>query len=329
MSKNRDRIEWIDIAKGIGIILVVFGHVWRKNIPQNWLYSFHMPLFFFISGWLVDLENLKKIRWIEFITKKALTLLVPYILFVILTYLYWIIVESHFRAFDKGPLWFLLALLGVEIIAKAVSFLLKNRLWRHLLFLFVLVAFVLAGLSSQEIQGGMGWIIRIINGTFWYLLGIQVSVLTKQNFEDISSKLLIPAGGILLIASFIAGCKNGRVDMYLNRFNNIYLYIISAVLGIALCFVVSKVISNNKILEFYGRYSILILCTHEPIKRAVIQIYCIIFQTDTESFRNGIITGTLIVITVMLIEIIVIYIFKKIKIYTLDTPLRWLFIYIN
>lgn len=51
-------IEWILIAKGIGIFLVVAGHFWPFDSPSYWtevrriIYTFHMPLFFFLSGWL-------------------------------------------------------------------------------------------------------------------------------------------------------------------------------------------------------------------------------------------------------------------------------------
>ena len=46
------RIEWIDIAKGIGIILVVIGHISQIEVLNDIIYSFHMPLFFIISGYL-------------------------------------------------------------------------------------------------------------------------------------------------------------------------------------------------------------------------------------------------------------------------------------
>ena len=58
-----NRLEWVDYAKGIGIILVVFGHVWRGlkaadlafpaglySRVDHWVYSFHMPLFFVLAG---------------------------------------------------------------------------------------------------------------------------------------------------------------------------------------------------------------------------------------------------------------------------------------
>ena len=62
-----NRIDWVDYAKGIGILLVVYGHllssVFHKGIqiPKHFfelsdsiVYSFHMPMFFFLSGLLVE-----------------------------------------------------------------------------------------------------------------------------------------------------------------------------------------------------------------------------------------------------------------------------------
>lgn len=43
---------WIDVLKGIGIILVVIGHISLDNGMSNWIYTFHMPMFFALSGYL-------------------------------------------------------------------------------------------------------------------------------------------------------------------------------------------------------------------------------------------------------------------------------------
>jgi fucose 4-O-acetylase-like acetyltransferase len=58
-----DRIAWLDVARGIGIVLVVFGHVMRSliasgvaapdpahQLQDELIYAFHMPLFFLLSG---------------------------------------------------------------------------------------------------------------------------------------------------------------------------------------------------------------------------------------------------------------------------------------
>jgi len=49
------RIEWLDVLKGIGIFFVVAGHFYKSDDPVLvYIYSFHMPLFFFISGYVYD-----------------------------------------------------------------------------------------------------------------------------------------------------------------------------------------------------------------------------------------------------------------------------------
>lgn len=46
------RFDWVDVARGIGILAVVVGHVWTRGLPHTITYSFHMPLFFLLSGYL-------------------------------------------------------------------------------------------------------------------------------------------------------------------------------------------------------------------------------------------------------------------------------------
>ena len=54
-----ERILWLDAARGIGVVLVVLGHAISDTVMDNplfsrlfyFIYSFHMPLFFFISGY--------------------------------------------------------------------------------------------------------------------------------------------------------------------------------------------------------------------------------------------------------------------------------------
>ena len=59
MDKTKDRIHYLDIAKGIAMILVILGHT-KKLIPTNvvwWLYTFHMPLFFMLSGMVLNIDK--------------------------------------------------------------------------------------------------------------------------------------------------------------------------------------------------------------------------------------------------------------------------------
>jgi len=73
------RFEYIDICKGIGIICVVLAHL---GIAHRYLYMFHMPLFFFLSGMLFR----RPVSSMQFITDRAIQLLIPYIIYLTLVY---------------------------------------------------------------------------------------------------------------------------------------------------------------------------------------------------------------------------------------------------
>ena len=70
---ERSRTEWVDIAKGIGIVCVCLGHLGIESIDRV-VFTFHMPLFFILSGMFLNGD----VPFNEFIKKKSKRLLVPY-----------------------------------------------------------------------------------------------------------------------------------------------------------------------------------------------------------------------------------------------------------
>lgn len=74
---QRGRNDAFDIAKGIGFLLVALGHVDPASALSGVIYYFHMPLFFFISGWFLSADrDGRSMR--AFIGKKARRLLLPF-----------------------------------------------------------------------------------------------------------------------------------------------------------------------------------------------------------------------------------------------------------
>jgi len=51
MRNDPCRLDWVDAAKGLGIVLVVAGHVWTRGAVRDAIYAFHMPLFFLLAGY--------------------------------------------------------------------------------------------------------------------------------------------------------------------------------------------------------------------------------------------------------------------------------------
>jgi len=88
-SMSVNRLEYIDIAKGVGIILVIAAHGF-SGYASNLIFCFHMPLFFLISGILF-----KPMPSLDYMQKKALHLLLPYAVF--LLFFVMIAPSSHFE----------------------------------------------------------------------------------------------------------------------------------------------------------------------------------------------------------------------------------------
>ena len=78
----RKRIEWIDICKGFGMFFIYLGHFGNDaGLAYPWVFSFHVPLFFFISGLL---ENYNHLGFFQNFRKKFITILLPFFFFGIL-----------------------------------------------------------------------------------------------------------------------------------------------------------------------------------------------------------------------------------------------------
>ena len=158
-----NRVNWIDWAKAIAISFVVFGHIPQLpgSFPQYYIVTFHMPLFFFISGFLTKKENLNK----ETLKKYWHTLIIPYFAYNLLFYPYWIVrhyieypesglydyikpiigtimfqCETNYSESLNGVTWFIVALLGYKIILSLCNkFKHGNKL---IIFLIIITAFL-------------------------------------------------------------------------------------------------------------------------------------------------------------------------------------------
>lgn len=70
-TKKQVRIDYIDIFRGFGIMLMLMGHVGYVKWFDHFFHAFHMPMFFCVSGMFFNLKTWN-------IRKKIKSLLVPY-----------------------------------------------------------------------------------------------------------------------------------------------------------------------------------------------------------------------------------------------------------
>ncbi|WP_193212248.1 acyltransferase family protein [Luteolibacter marinus] len=80
-TRSESRLDWIDILKAIGIVLVVIGHCKGfPGVPNKWIFTFHIPLFFLVSGFLLS-GDLNKGGFTVFARRRLLPLLRAYLVF--------------------------------------------------------------------------------------------------------------------------------------------------------------------------------------------------------------------------------------------------------
>lgn len=121
---HRERDKTVDFLKGIAILLVVIGHFNPVKQVGNFIYSFHMPLFFFLSGitfWYsfgkkLNRENSKKLIS-EVLMKRVFSLCLPYVSWSVIRFGFW--GDSVSESFDR--LWFLPTLFGITVIFTVVE----------------------------------------------------------------------------------------------------------------------------------------------------------------------------------------------------------------
>jgi len=89
-------IVWIDTLKALAIFMVVIGHTIGLPAPvERLIFSFHMPIFFWISGLLAK-ESIKEVPFTSYVKNKARSRLIPYLFFSIFSYILWFFLFRHF-----------------------------------------------------------------------------------------------------------------------------------------------------------------------------------------------------------------------------------------
>ena len=154
---NRQRITYIAQAQLVGCILVILGH----SIPLNWqvpnvikvvdeyLYNFHMPLFFFVSGYLFyKTDSVERYSYLHYIKKRSWRLLIPYVAVTLIGIVPKVFTSGFFNDGGEFSVWYLFK----NFFAP------RENVWGHLwflptLFLISLFSFLFAKLKNRTKAG--------------------------------------------------------------------------------------------------------------------------------------------------------------------------------
>lgn len=314
----KSRIEWIDTAKGIGIILVVLAHIWLAEKGYNYINSFHVPLFFFLSGYLMDFE--KYDGGMKFIAGKFARIIVPYCWFSVITYLYWLIIERRFSGNGSSPvdvliniliapgsdqylphnpaIWFLPCLFIVTIIFYLIGR--KQKLVNILVGL--LVSLAIGYVTTPYLSTALPWSIDVVpTAIVFYGIGFLIKRAPVINIKSNYIRLLLVC--CCIPVGFVISKLNGEVRMVDNSYGDYFYFYIGAFLGIISVVMIAMILKNNNMLVYLGRNSIIVFSLHFPVKRVVVACTARILDISLEQIKNSFFLSlgdTMITITILL-----------------------------
>lgn len=314
----KQRIDYLDVAKGIGILLMVSAHIYDSEYYQVIVYSFHMPLFILISGFLLGKSRNADKPFGKFFISRFKGLMVPYIITEIcvlplfyfrygyqLSDLKWIITDSLFLYHTRGnATWFLLSLFLSENIFWLLRKCCKNK------YILAVICTLLYILSACPYSGNhiVVILLRGLHGMFFLAVGYSLSRMERVFKMSVISILL------LTVSFALAALYNGKVAMVDSNYGNIVLYTYTSFVGSYLVVLISKWITKKQPLRkitdcfiYWGRNSLYVVCSHLIILRYGIDWV----------FENGphypFLAGSLIFIFVMACEFALIAVTHWIK----------------
>lgn len=148
------RVDWMDGARAIGILLVMVGHL--QGLP-TWLgqliFTMHVPLFFWLSGWLCDpAAGVGSARTGVGATLRRLA--VPYALFFGLSWAYWMLTRGHpGRSIDQGALHWSEPWVGF-VLGIGPEMIVNPTLWFFPCLITTTIAFGLLARSAARVGAG-------------------------------------------------------------------------------------------------------------------------------------------------------------------------------
>ena len=295
---NKKRLDYLDMVKGFGIFLVVLGHM--EDISTNtriWISSFHMPLFFIVSGILIAISNEVNKDMTTVFKKKFRGLIIPYLYFSFSYFLidilnvtiignidfHTFIVDtiSSITFYGMSVLWFLPALFRAN-----VSFIfIKKKLNDYCTVVFSLLIAIFSyifKLQLVKIYDTYSYsllITSIINIVYIFIRGIIALsfvcfayyikkiydlITDKKNYSKIfcSRIVNIVAGLVLIILNIVLAKINECVDLRNILLNNLLIYYAAALTGSFGVILIFKAFPSIKPLIYIGKNSMIIMVAH-------------------------------------------------------------------
>lgn len=278
------RIDWPDIIKGFAIWLMVFCHANVNCKPLvTFIYMFHMPVFFIISGFF---DRGEEMSW-NAVKKTFKKLMIPYFVYNLLAFtICWVspylhpdyykgivgfpaifkaafigmfIMDDNITSYSFMPLgcmWFLVALFICKIMWMLVlTCLRKNKVWLFLpLFFSILILLIRPQYFSLD---------SAIMSIPFYAFGSLLHE-RKKKLDKISRNELILGSFIAIVLMATLGMYNGKVDLDGCNFGkNAFLFYLNGIIGFGACYCIANLLQSYlEVFSAIGKVSLTVLGIH-------------------------------------------------------------------
>ena len=316
LMRTQKRNEAFDILRGIGIVLMVMGHIGFGKVFDKYIHTFHMPIFFFVSGYFFNTKDNFK----SFFLHQLKTIMVPYTLFVLLCqplhYIYtgeWSLsyfVLSFFtsnrnRIDVAGAFWFLLCLFSAKILFYAIIRFAKGIWTSVTVFTLTIMSNYMRVKLPLCLDSAFSMLLVMYVG---YLLSTYKEKKLVKRVMNLPIAATIP----LLVINGILIMLNEPVNIRCNYFGNVPLFWINVSIAILCYYSLAQTISKvsyrvfqwiKNVLTFFGRESIVALVTNELIIGVIDLAFAIINLNKsvlgTTFYSFIVLTLTLITIAIL------------------------------
>lgn len=256
MENNKKKIQWLAVLQGFSMLLVVIGHVDLTNIPcdpntpiasaiHKCIYSFHMPLFMFISGWLFYYTCIRKDKGYGDVVKSKLKRLgIPFFAFTLSATVFKFAFPSlmHrqvtaqeltdtfilFRSNPLGEMWFIVVLFELMLLYPVYKLIVVNRLFA---IIGLVVAFVINTYTPSISYFNMGKVT--------YMLPFFVTGILCCRFEW--QKFIGKAWFLVIITALFVACN---VMGLLPSSVNAEIALVGTFFFMSLCLILGRCIPN-------------------------------------------------------------------------------------
>lgn len=308
MIKELNRISYIDIAKGIGMLLVIWGHIRETGLGNAMIYAFHMPLFFILSGMMYSSAKYASLR--QLVRKRMRTILIPYAVYSVATWVVWVVynivlgneVESIWMPLlqtvlsqgsggylvHNSPLWFVTCLFVVEVLYYYTS---KLSVEKN-----IVACCALAVAGNLLITEGSPFRHMIWNVDMalcaipFYAYGnlVREKIGLVRIEQTITGKKLWSciAVAVSFVLLMVGSRINGPVSMGHRKLNITVLFYVLALIGSTGEIILAILLScfNAYVVRFlrwFGRYSFDVMAVQTPIKGVAVVIVAKLLHMTT------------------------------------------------